>query len=168
MATRHSTIELLPLVSLARVELAPHMETRPSTLRVYLFHHGDLREVSRPSTFLEPESSKLLPSGIFLRRHLSRCRTAMVTHCWCARWESNPQALRAHGSEPCVYTIPPLTLVHPEGFEPSYPVRGAVLQTAAFNQTRPQMLETPVGIEPTITVLQTDALPLGDGVWHAW
>ena len=65
-----------------------------------------------------------------------------------------------------MYTIPPLTLVHPEGFEPSYPVRGAVLQTAAFNQTRPQMLETPVGIEPTITVLQTDALPLGDGVWH--
>ena len=65
---------------------------------------------------------------------------------------------RAPVFETGVYTIPPLTLVHPGGFEPPYSVRRALLQSAAFNQTRPQMLETPVGFEPTITVLQTAAL----------
>ncbi len=57
-----------------------------------------------------------------------------------------------------MFTISPFTLVHPGGFEPPYPVRRAVLQTAAFNQTRPQMLEAPVRFELTITVLQTVAL----------
>ncbi len=49
---------LLTLVSLARVELAPHMETRLSTLRVYLFHHSDLRGDTLSDTFRCPTTSK--------------------------------------------------------------------------------------------------------------
>ena len=69
---------------------------------------------------------------------------------------SNPE--RAHGSEPCVFTISPLALVCWVGLEPTRPRLGtAGLQPAAIAAMRPT-LETPTGFEPAIEGLQPTAL----------